>query len=387
MSHILKKLKSNQFGFDHIFLVIGFVVLVGVIGTAYIAINNAESAGFSLQVYRNDSGYCLDNYNGLNNRVDLYSCDSKTTQSWSFSNSSNNFEILSASGYCLKGSGSDAVLAKCPNTSTSAFTWSWVNTAKISGTVGRQLRNSASSKCLDDSGGSDKNNTTIDMYGCKSPGQGPDNQEWWEDPVNTATTQTTLNAKTKPPVVSTKITTSTNPATSLHPTTYECPTSVVNGNTFSTSTPAGDYTNCIVAIQEMANGIHAAEILQWLLNTADGHNGGPSSAATFYWGGGSFPNSMLIINGDYTAATAQAIKYVQAVAGVTPSGVVGKQTYTYFCESGQAYSTITPITYYTNNLQDRQAYSSFPTYAYTGYQATAATFGANNTRAAYCELL
>jgi hypothetical protein len=212
MKRHLSLKRLNQTGFDHVFLALAFVVVIGVVGTFALLESRAAAWRGAVEVYSQNSGYCLTaNGQAEGDAVMLDPCTSpsNTDQTWSLvdttkSASVQEFELQSASGSgseCLdnwqasKINGTQMRLYPCkPKGAAESFVWGVQYASQgfsphqlgvVSGAV------SGRSICVDDSGGSHATNAKVDIYTCKTSSQS--NQNWYQNtapkpPSGTTTT-------------------------------------------------------------------------------------------------------------------------------------------------------------------------------------------------------
>lgn len=197
----LKKL--NQAGFDHLLVGMVIVVAVAVVGTYYFVSSNAAAWTGALEVYSQNSGYCLTANGTQAAYVVLDACTGpgNKDQTWTV----NDTKLISQDGvsfqqFTLKsGAGTNECLADLNNNSrqgvqvrlntcgkgtAAAETWVWSVKFTSVGFSVHQMSNVETALCLDDLSGSDNSNTPVDLYTCKnnqSPKVSQSNQEWFEN--------------------------------------------------------------------------------------------------------------------------------------------------------------------------------------------------------------
>lgn len=178
----LKKL--NQYGFDHVFMAVAFVVLVGVVGSAFIMLNHAQ--GTTVAYHLEGGSYCLNDEGGLAKSgayVVIWSCNGNpTADQWIRGYNGDGNMIESATGnVCLDdwgqsktSGGNNWVRLYTCNTSDPAQQWYAVGS--------NEFQSKASGLCLDDWQAKGGNGNEVDQYKCKG---GVSNQSW--DPVVVST--------------------------------------------------------------------------------------------------------------------------------------------------------------------------------------------------------
>jgi hypothetical protein len=177
LARVIRIRRLNQKGFDHVVILVLFVVAFGLFGSAYLIYSHALSYD-QVRAYSATSPTCLANdgdssANGT--PVIMWTCNGNPGGTY-FARSGNLIE--SGAGNCLddlgqsKVQGTQVRLEKCSSTDPAQ---QWV----AFGT--HQFKNPGSGLCLDDSRGSATNGTKVDVYGCKTSGMS--NQEWYFEPL------------------------------------------------------------------------------------------------------------------------------------------------------------------------------------------------------------
>jgi hypothetical protein len=159
----MKKLfhkKLDERGFDHVFLMIVFIVLFAIMGIAYLVYTRAASTPAPIV---NSGGKCLDNYANLtreNNRIILYACNSTDAQKWVVNNGG---AIVNANGYCLTATGTTSASAVTLNKCTGANNQRWSYNA-----TSKAITSVASGLCLDNHANLNVDSNKIQVYTCNS---------------------------------------------------------------------------------------------------------------------------------------------------------------------------------------------------------------------------
>jgi hypothetical protein len=165
----VKLISTNYKGFTHLLIPIGFIVVIGAVGTYVLA---ASHAAADPDVFKSGiSGKCLDNYGNRQtngNKVDVYTCNNTAAQKWTVEG---NGEIESATGQCLEAwpdngsKGAPIRIYKC-SMSNNAELWELSsNTIRL-----KQHTN----LCIDDPYSSTSNGAQQQVYTCN----GKKNQQW-----------------------------------------------------------------------------------------------------------------------------------------------------------------------------------------------------------------
>lgn len=165
-------LRLNATGFDHVVTPAMFVILFAIIGTGYLVITKADSAG-SIIKSDLDTGKCLDNANGRDvnsNKIVLYTCSESGAQKWTLDKNM----IINSNGKCLDNANgttkSAAVSIKLHACSTTT-----VNTGEVwDEETDGEFKNPATGQCLTDPNNSTTNNQILTIEPCK----GTKNQKW-----------------------------------------------------------------------------------------------------------------------------------------------------------------------------------------------------------------
>jgi hypothetical protein len=172
----------NQEGFDHLLVLMAFVLIFAVFGTFILIEGHALSTGVELQL-GSDKNLCMDNLGSKTmsgNTVDVYTCNSATSQKWSIdelSGRTDRFTLEDGQGTCADdwgdavGSGPthrvDVRTYHC-NINDHAQLWEW---------EGSVLENVYSHGCINDPSNSTTPGTPLIVYSCTGS---PKNELWYE---------------------------------------------------------------------------------------------------------------------------------------------------------------------------------------------------------------
>jgi hypothetical protein len=176
--------KLNQRGFDHVIMVICFVLIFGVIGVFFLIKDYADTSGYTFRLdYGAKGSLCLDdlgNSKSAGNEIDVYTCKpNDTAQIWTKVGSGNfalkssisgsNICIQAGAGIGVSGHRVPVTTATC-RTSNSSQLWHWSLSAPS------ELVSSASGGCMNDAanGGS---TSPIIIYKCTPA---TSNARWYE---------------------------------------------------------------------------------------------------------------------------------------------------------------------------------------------------------------
>lgn len=189
----LKRL--NQAGFDHVMILVAFVVVFGLIGAFLLYKSFAATTQVNLKLDA-DQGMCLNNSGGSsagNHNIILYGCSNTAPNDWVLHSVSGGFEIQTTAydgkTVCVDGSagvGTNASNRKyvrgnvCSTNSTGIAleTWHW---SSVTGSP-QELQNNSNGGCINDPGGSTANSTALIMFSCAktSGNQTLTNSRWVE---------------------------------------------------------------------------------------------------------------------------------------------------------------------------------------------------------------
>jgi beta-glucanase (GH16 family) len=148
----------GQAGFDHVFMAVAFIVVIGVGGSLALVLTHAATA--ATPIVGIDSK-CLYNNQGKNangNKIELYSCNGKDSQKWTVDS---NGEIVNANGRCIQESGSTSGSSVVLYTCKASKAQEWAVNSKDTTIV-----NNASGLCLDDQYANTANGNPIWVYTC-----------------------------------------------------------------------------------------------------------------------------------------------------------------------------------------------------------------------------
>ena len=171
----------NQQGFDHVVALVLFVVIFGIVGSAYLIYSHAQSWSGELQLGL-DKNLCLDNLGGSRasgNTIDQYSCNGGTAQKWTINEMkgyTDRFTLENDQGTCADdwgdkvstSSGNVALKTYACNSSDKAQQWEW---------EGSQLENVTSHGCINDPANSKLSGKALIVYSCSGR---PSNELWYE---------------------------------------------------------------------------------------------------------------------------------------------------------------------------------------------------------------
>jgi hypothetical protein len=155
-----KRTALNQFGFDHVLMLVVFIVLVVVAGTFYLIQEHAATTTYVELHIGSTSGSCV-------NGATTAGCNGTDSTDEYATMSGSNFAIKSKSGACLDdwngGVGSNAATRTYIHSTTcygdKNQEWNWSN---------HRLVNVASQGCINGLGGSTGSGTQLIVYTCNS---------------------------------------------------------------------------------------------------------------------------------------------------------------------------------------------------------------------------
>lgn len=272
------KLKSiNELGFDHVFMAVAFVVVIGVAGVGLLISSNAEPWKGLLEVDANGSGYCLTAAGKTTgSAVELEPCSStvNNAQIWTLNDLNVtkltsgktvqlfNLQSSIASNECLDNWGQSKVktypakLYPC-TTGGKGVTWLWAAQLANLGLSTHQLDSLGSNTkhtelCLDDKGASHAANTPVGLYKCKTSGQA--NQEWFEHSAPTTTSPTPNPAPG---------TSKTAPGSSTSTGTGSSGTSTTTATTTTTTSCSGAPSASSLTADPTTTQLEGTEAVDW----------------------------------------------------------------------------------------------------------------------------
>lgn len=178
----LPKTKLNQGGFDHVFVPIFIIVIVAVVGTAYMVMSRAASPTYYNLKLKLDTAFCIDNYGNSsgNTYAYMWSCGNYQAEQWTLIGSGNAFHIQDPKGTCLDdwyggvgtGPSNRTYLHVFPCNGDHNQTWGWQR---------GQLENTYTHGCINDPAGA-KSNTALIVFACdNNPSSAvPANAYWYQ---------------------------------------------------------------------------------------------------------------------------------------------------------------------------------------------------------------
>ncbi len=179
MKLISNRKKLNQSGFDHVMVLVGFVVLFALIGTFLLLKSRAASWNGTLQL-GSDRKLCMNDNNSSKKNgttIGIYTCGNYASEKWTISKYSNGqFQLKNSTGICADdwaygvSTASKTVYLKtytCQNNNGSEF-WKW---------NGHELENVYTHGCINDPAYSKLNGKGLIIYPC---GGSTSNEQWFE---------------------------------------------------------------------------------------------------------------------------------------------------------------------------------------------------------------
>lgn len=181
-----KHKKLNQSGFDHVMLLVGFVVLFAMVGTYLLLVSRAASWTGELQLGY-DKALCMNDNNSSRSNgttIGIYACGKFTSEQWTISKYSNGqFQLKNGMGVCADDWAYGVTTASktaylrtytCQSNNGSEF-WYW---------NGHALENPYSHGCINDPAYSTANGKGLIIYPCSGT---PSNEQWFEAALGSVT--------------------------------------------------------------------------------------------------------------------------------------------------------------------------------------------------------
>jgi hypothetical protein len=181
----LRLKRLNQQGFDHVLIILIFVVGFALVGTLLLIAGHAQAWSGELQL-GSDRKLCMDNLSSRStsgNTIDAYTCNSATSQKWTINEVSgytDRFTLKDGQGTCADDWGDgvgtgptnrvDVKTYPC-NSNDHAQLWEWEHS---------QLENVYTHGCINDPANSTAPGTPLIVYSCVGK-PSPSNELWYEE--------------------------------------------------------------------------------------------------------------------------------------------------------------------------------------------------------------